>query len=295
MKHLSGYAIIRRHLRRYPRALRQHLLQELNRLVTYEPVIGIMGKTGVGKSSLCNALFRSEVCAINAVEACTRQPQRVRLRFGSHYLTLVDLPGVGESVTRDGEYRELYRELMPRLDMVLWVLKADDRAYAVEEQFYQDVFAQYCGTLPPVLWVLNQVDKTEPAELWNWSSAQPSALQAERIAQKQQAVARQLGIAEQDILPVSVRGRFHLSRLVEAMITRLPKQLRSPLVPHLQNEYRTTSVISTASSSFGDAVVDVIDKVIDLAPLPQLARSALHAVTHTVARAGRSLWGFFFG
>ena len=132
MKHPSGYTLIRRHLRRYPHALRQHLLQELNRLVTYEPVIGIMGKTGVGKSSLCNALFRSEVCTVNAVEACTRQPQRVRLRFGSHYLTLVDLPGVGESVTRDGEYRELYRDLMPQLDMVLWVLKADDRAFAVE-------------------------------------------------------------------------------------------------------------------------------------------------------------------
>lgn len=123
MKHPSGYALIRRHLRRYPRALRQHLLQELSRLVTYEPVIGIMGKTGVGKSSLCNALFRSEVCAVNAVEACTRQPQRVRLRFGSHYLTLVDLPGVGESISRDDEYRELYRELMPQLDMVLWVLR----------------------------------------------------------------------------------------------------------------------------------------------------------------------------
>ena len=79
------------------------------------------------------------------------------------------------------------------------------------------------------------------------------------------------------------------------MITRLPKQARSPLVPHLQNRYRTTSVISTASSSFGDAVVDVIDKIIDLAPLPQVARSALQAVTHTVASAARSLWGFFFG
>jgi hypothetical protein len=169
---------------------------------------------------------------------------------------------------------------MPQLDMVLWVLKADDRAYAVEEQFYQDVFAQYSGPLPPVLWVLNQVDKTEPAEQWNWPSAQPSALQAERIAQKQQAVARQLGIAEQDILPVSVRGRYRLSRLVEAMITRLPKQARSPLVPHLQNGYRTEAVISTASSSFGDAVVEVIDKIIDLAPLPQVARTALQAVTH---------------
>jgi len=110
MKHPSGYALIRRHLRRYPHALRQHLLQELNWLVTYEPVIGIMGKTGVGKSSLCNALFRSEVCTVNAVEACTRQPQRVRLRFGNHFLTLVDLPGVGESVTRDGRLAGLIRD-----------------------------------------------------------------------------------------------------------------------------------------------------------------------------------------
>ncbi len=155
MKNPSGYALIRRHLRRYPRSLRQHLLQELNQLVMYEPVIGIMGKTGVGKSSLCNALFRSEVCVVNAVEACTRQPQRVRLRFGNHYLTLVDLPGVGESQARDGEYRELYRELMPQLDMVLWVLKADDRAFSVEEQFYQDVFEQYGRPKPPLVWVLN--------------------------------------------------------------------------------------------------------------------------------------------
>ena len=130
-----------------------------------------MGKTGVGKSSLCNALFRSEVCAVNAVEACTRQPQRVRLRFGNHYLTLVDLPGAGESISRDNEYRELYRELMPQLDMVLWVLKPMT-AILGGRAFYQEVFAQYSGPLPPVLWVLNQVDKTEPAAHWNWLSAQ---------------------------------------------------------------------------------------------------------------------------
>ncbi|WP_285803382.1 GTPase family protein [Escherichia coli] len=254
-----------------------------------------MGKTGVGKSSLCNALFRSEVCAVNAVEACTRQPQRVRLRFGNHYLTLVDLPGAGESISRDNEYRELYRELMPQLDMVLWVLKADDRAFSVEELFYQEVFAQYSGPLPPVLWVLNQVDKTEPAAHWNWLSAQPSALQAERIIQKQQTVARQMGTAETNILPVSVRGRYHLPRLVEAMITRLPKQARSPLVPHLQSGYHTPGIITTARNSFGDAVVEVIDAVIDLAPLPQVARCALRTVTHTVARAARTVWSFFFG
>ncbi|AJJ68128.1 HSR1-like GTP-binding protein [Yersinia intermedia] len=295
MKQSSGYALIRRHLRRYPHALRQHLIKELNQLVTYEPVIGIMGKTGVGKSSMCNALFRGDVCAVNAVEACTRQPQRIRLRFGSHYLTLIDLPGVGENQQRDEEYRELYRELMPQLDMVLWVLKADDRAFSVEEQFYQAVFAQHPGSLPPVLWILNQVDKTEPAEQWNWPSAQPSATQVEHIVQKKKAVARQMGITESCVLPVSVKGRYHLPRLVEAIITRLPKQARSPLVPHLQMGYHTPHIINHARSGFGDAVVDVIERVIDMAPLPQIARSALQAMTHTVARAARSAWSFFFG
>ncbi len=295
MKHPSGYALIRRHLRRYPYALRQHLLQELNRLVTYEPVIGIMGKTGVGKSSLCNALFRSEVCAVNAVEACTRQPQRIRLRFGNHFLTLIDLPGVGESQSRDGEYCELYRELMPQLDMVLWVLKADDRAYAVEEKFYEDVFAQYCGSPPPVLWLLNQVDKIEPAEQWNWASALPSVLQAQHIVLKRQAAARQLPVAADDILPVSVKGRYQLAKIVEVMITRLPKQARSPLVPHLHGAYHTPYITSTARESFAELVADAVDHVIDLIPMPQVARNALHAVTHTVAHAARSVWSFFFG
>ncbi|WP_148244427.1 GTPase family protein [Enterobacter asburiae] len=295
MKNPSGYTLIRRHLRRYPRTLRQSLIHELSRLVTYEPVIGIMGKTGVGKSSLCNALFRSEVCAVNAVEACTRQPQRVRLHFGKHYLTLVDLPGVGESVSRDDEYRELYRNLMPQLDMVLWVLKADDRAFSVEEQFYQAVFAQYDGPLPPLLWVLNQVDKTEPAEQWNRASAQPSALQTQHIVLKRQTVARQLPVAADDILPVSVKGRYQLAKVVEAMITQLPKQARSPLVPHLHSAYRTAYTTSTARDSFAELVADTVDHVINLIPMPQVARNALHAVTHTVARAARSIWSFFFG
>lgn len=47
------------------------------------------------------------------------------------------------------------------------------------------------------------------------------------------------------------------------MITRLPKQARSPLVPHLQSGYHTPDIISTARNSFGDAVVEVIDAVID--------------------------------
>lgn len=294
MKQPSGYQIIRRHLRRYPRTLRNTLIKELSQLITYEPVIGIMGKTGAGKSSLCNALFRSEICAVNAVEACTREPQHVRLRFGQHYLTLVDLPGVGESLDRDDEYRELYQEQLPKLDMVLWVLKADDRAFSVEEAFYQAILAQCDSTMPPVLWILNQVDKVEPSERWNWRSATPCGAQPENIKRKQQSVASQLHTEEKDIIPVSVKGRYHLAHIVEQMINRLPKQARSPLLPHLHQSYHSAPVRETARSSFGDAVVETLDRVIDRAPLPQVARQALQAVTHTVIHVARSVWSFFF-
>lgn len=42
-----------------PHTLRQLILERIQNLTHYEPLIGIMGKSGAGKSSLCNKLFRA--------------------------------------------------------------------------------------------------------------------------------------------------------------------------------------------------------------------------------------------
>lgn len=81
-----------------PQWVSERILQQINQLTHYEPVIGIMGKTGAGKSSLCNALFAGEVSPVSDVAACTREPLRFRLQVGERYMTLVDLPGVGRVV-----------------------------------------------------------------------------------------------------------------------------------------------------------------------------------------------------
>ncbi len=154
---------------------------------------------------------------------------------------------------RDEEYRELYREWIPKLDMVLWVLKADDRAFSIEEQFYQTVFTEYNGELPAITWVLNQVDKIEPVEQWHWASAQPSKQQQAHITLKRHAIAKQMHISADTIIPISVKGRSS-SPIGGGDYYRLPKQARSPLIPHLQNTYQTTTVINHARSSFGDTV-----------------------------------------
>ncbi len=53
----DGLQALEKPLASLPHALRQTILNSLRHLTHYEPVIGIMGKTGAGKSSLCNALF----------------------------------------------------------------------------------------------------------------------------------------------------------------------------------------------------------------------------------------------
>ncbi|QBH95289.1 hypothetical protein EKN56_02035 [Limnobaculum zhutongyuii] len=143
--HHTRLSLIEEQLTTLPYDITQRILKRLESIIDYDPVIGIMGKTGVGKSSLCNALFKAELSSVSDTKSCTREPQRFNLTLGHRTLTLIDLPGVGENQARDEEYRELYHQLLPTIDLVIWVLKADDRAYSSDEYFYWHIahHAQY--------------------------------------------------------------------------------------------------------------------------------------------------------
>lgn len=97
-----------------PYSLSRHILEHLRKLTRHEPVIGIMGKSGAGKSSLCNALFQGEVTPVSDVHAGTREVQRFRLSGHGHSMVITDLPGVGESRDRDAEYEALYQRPVQR-------------------------------------------------------------------------------------------------------------------------------------------------------------------------------------
>jgi predicted GTPase len=65
----------------------ERILSRLQEAIRYEPVIGIMGKSGAGKSSLCNALFQQPVCLTSDLLGCTREPQRLVLDVGNRCMT----------------------------------------------------------------------------------------------------------------------------------------------------------------------------------------------------------------
>lgn len=162
MRNQEGLQSLQDSLKGLPEWASERLMQQIRLLTNYEPVIGIMGKTGAGKSSLCNALFQGEVSPVSDVTACTREPLRFRLKVGERSMLLMDLPGVGESEKRDAEYAALYQQQLPKLDLVLWLIKADDRALAVDEQFYHQVIGEQYRHR--VLFVISQADKIEPTD-----------------------------------------------------------------------------------------------------------------------------------
>ncbi len=277
----------------FPISFKNLFFNQLNHLINYSPTIGLMGKTGAGKSSLINALFQSPLSHVSDVSGCTRQAQRFSMTMNNHTLTFVDLPGVGESLERDKEYHQLYRNLLPELDLIIWVLKADDRAWSSDEQCYRFLTEQCGYQSERFLFVLNQADKIEPCRQWNEHNHQPSSEQMVNLELKQQAVVTAFK-PHHPVMTVSAAEGYQLTELAEQLIQVLPAEASSGVARQLNNTYRTQSVENSARNDFGQCVSDIVDTLIDILPLPVLIKSTIGTVKNSIVSVAKSLWSLFF-
>ncbi|EGJ5261689.1 TPA: GTPase family protein [Salmonella enterica subsp. enterica serovar Montevideo] len=285
-----GLQALEKPLASLPDTLRRLILERIQNLTHYEPVIGIMGKSGAGKSSLCNELFRGEVSPVSDVNACTRDVLRFRLRSGRHSLVIVDLPGVGESGQRDQEYRALYRRILPELDLVLWVIKADDRALSVDEQFWRGVMQTH---QQQVLFVLNQADKIEPCHEWDTATGTPSPQQKANLEEKKAAITAMFG-PRHPVCVVSACSGWGIEEMVATMMRCLPDRAASPVATQLHGRLCTEPVRSQARDGFGESVGRVFDTTESSSFLPAPLKTLIRTVRDSVVSVARAVWDWIF-
>ncbi|WP_410497717.1 GTPase family protein [Chitinibacter sp. S2-10] len=236
------------------------LRERIDELVNYAAAVGVMGKSGAGKSALCNALFGQEATEVSAVDPCTRHPKEIDLacRYNKG-ISLIDVPGVGESIARDKEYASLYASLLPELDLILWVIKADDRALHTDEQVYQHIIKPYTDQHGiPVLFVINQLDKIEPSREWDWERQRPSGQQLYHLQLKTLRIVQRFAISPLQVCAVSASTGYGLATLIEAVIKALPAEKRWGIARETQSACLSPLALEEAEAGLWASICSVI-------------------------------------
>ncbi|MHA1053671.1 GTPase family protein [Enterobacter mori] len=264
----------------------------LSNIINYEPVIGLMGKSGAGKSSLCNTLFRTPPAKVDAVRGCTRQIQRYQVCHDSRILYIVDFPGIGETPELDRIYCRLYRTESPGLDLVVWVLKADDRAWTDDLRCYHELLS--AGAKPErFVFVLSQADKIEPCREWDLTGHHPSPQQALHLISRAELAAT-LFAAVHPVIAVSAAEHYNLERWAEALLRALPVRSSSTVTCHLHPDLRTESAERIARDNFVSVAADIFDDAtVVLQRSGTLIRHFQHLRRHFLSVI-RAVWRFLF-
>src|SRR5213078_4605355 len=100
------------------------------------PVIAIVGRPNVGKSSLLNALTGKLISIVQDVPGVTRDRVSIPLQIAGRYVELVDTGGYG-FVDEQGLGQHIKQQIeiaMKRADLVLFILDAQDGLTAGDEE-----------------------------------------------------------------------------------------------------------------------------------------------------------------
>jgi predicted GTPase len=197
------------------------------------PTIGVIGLSGVGKSSTINAMFGANRAVSATVRGTTRfaadtyeiVSSRVSGLELSCRLRVYDAVGLGEDIELDAGYLERYKKHLRKCDIALWIVAARNRALALDQSYLR----QLAGVLPNLVIGLNQVDLVEPLS-WNAAANLPSKDQQQAIAEiaadRKAKLGRYARQGEVAVIPYSALHYYNLQSLYLECVRAAPQPRR---------------------------------------------------------------------
>lgn len=208
-------------------------------LLDRAPVVAIIGKAGVGKTTTINNLFDVDDYVAEALSfdekghigdvrrgTTTAIRKRFDLKIGIG-LDIIDLPGLGDDIRKDKEFEAIYRQILPKCDIVLYVLKADNRTLGEDERILQNIVLPSCDKKKIIL-AVNQVDILGENEGLHWDTRinLPDPRQEELIQLKQKDISsmfhEDLDVDANKIVCYSAIKRYHLLELLHSIVKTTP-------------------------------------------------------------------------
>jgi predicted GTPase len=192
-----------------------------------EPQVAIIGECGVGKTSTINALFGAGM-PVSHFEPCTKDAIGNRYQTPSgEFITVYDMPGIGESIQADRQIIDIYKKIYPQVDVIMWIVAAGDRQLAMMQHLLLQI-AKETGSsgLQRLVFAINKADVMYPND-WNTRINLPSQEQSQYLQGFSNTVLQRI----REIIPkwsgaipvYSAIKAYNLKELLLTMLQASPK------------------------------------------------------------------------
>jgi predicted GTPase len=216
---------------------KERMGREVDKAIAREPVptIAIIGETGVGKTTTLNALFNAGA-VVGHSRPTTKTADGFQVEISDHHgnkgdIRVIDMPGLGESISRAQELAELYEKHLSSADVILWVHPVFDRMLEFSQRKVAEIFREELGPLADhLVFGLNKADDMYPKN-WRYHANVPSEEQFKHLEDAERNFSDEM----RKVLPrrsplhittYSALQFYNLPRLFSLLMEAMPKKRR---------------------------------------------------------------------